>query len=262
MPKRFSIQPSLALQDVKRCSRGAKAPVVRRHWPIIWLLAHGRTADQGAASTGDRVKGIRTVAPRYNQNGPAGLGDLRQRNPGQPGLLSAAPRQALATALDRQPLDGGLWTGPNVAAWMAATLGRPVHPQRGWEMRRRLGVRPNVPRPRHAKADPAAQAAFQKSSRRSSRRRSRPTPGTSWSCGRQTTTASGSRPACGVCGAAAGSGLKRSSSTVTNGAPSMPSCRLRPAGACGGCCPPSRSRRSRWPSWSVPKPSGPGTASR
>jgi hypothetical protein len=101
MPKRFSIQPSLSLQDVKRCYRGAKAPVVRRHWPIIWLLAHGRTADQGAASTGDRVKGIRTVAPRYNQNGPAGLGDLRPRNPGQPGLLSAAPRQALATALDR-----------------------------------------------------------------------------------------------------------------------------------------------------------------
>jgi transposase len=166
MPKRLSIQPYLALHDVKCRYRAAKEPVVRSHWQIIWLLAHGRTSAQVAVSTGYSVKWIRTVAQRYNRNGPSGLGDLRHRNPGQPGLLPAAQRAALATALDRQPPDGGLWTGPKVAAWMAATLGRPVHPQRGWEMLRRLGLRLKVPRPRHAKADPAAQAAFKKSSRR------------------------------------------------------------------------------------------------
>jgi hypothetical protein len=48
---------------------------------------------------------------------------------------------------------------------MAATLGRPVHLQRGWEMLQRLDLRPKVPRPRHAKADPAAQRAFKKSFR-------------------------------------------------------------------------------------------------
>jgi transposase len=166
MPKRLSIQPYLSLHEVKRCYRAAKEPVVRSHWQIIWLLAHGKTSEQVAASTGYSVKWIRTVAQRYNRNGPSGLGDLRHRNPGQPGLLSAAQRTALATVLDRQPPDGGLWTGPKVAAWMAATLGRPVHPQRGWEMLRRLGLRPKVPRPHHVKADPAAQAAFKKSSRR------------------------------------------------------------------------------------------------
>jgi transposase len=46
---------------------------------------------------------------------------------------------------------------------MAATLGRPVHPQRGWEMLQRLDLRPKVPRPRHAKPDRAAQQAFKKS---------------------------------------------------------------------------------------------------
>jgi transposase len=166
MPKRLSIQPHLSLHDVTRSYRAAKEPVMRSHWQIIWLLAHRRTSEQVAASTGYRVKWIRTVAQRYNQNGPSGLGDFRHRHPGQPGLLSAAQRAALATALDRQPPDGGLWTGPNVAAWRAATRGRPVHPQRGWEMLRRLGVRPKVPRPRHVKADPATQAAFKQSSRR------------------------------------------------------------------------------------------------
>ena len=72
-------------------------------------------------------------------------------------------RHARQRHLDQPPPDGGLWTGPKIAAWMAATLGRPVHPQRGWEMLQRLGLRPKVPRPRHAKADPAAQAAFKKS---------------------------------------------------------------------------------------------------
>jgi transposase len=126
---------------------------------MIWLLAQGRASEQVAVVTEYSVNWIRTLAGRYNQHGSRGLGDRRHHNPGATGLLSAAQRAALAAA------DGGVWTGPNVAAWMAATLGRPVHPQRGWEMLRRLGWTPQVPRPRHAKADPAAQAAVNKSSR-------------------------------------------------------------------------------------------------
>jgi transposase len=45
---------------------------------------------------------------------------------------------------------------------MAERLAHPVHPQRGWEYLRRLGYTPQVPRPQHAQADPAAQDAFKK----------------------------------------------------------------------------------------------------
>jgi hypothetical protein len=48
---------------------------------------------------------------------------------------------------------------------MAAMLGRPVQPQRGWKMLHRLDLRLKVPRPRHAQVDPAAQLALEKSSR-------------------------------------------------------------------------------------------------
>jgi transposase len=75
-----------------------------------------------------------------------------------------AQREALVAALAPPPPDGGVWTGPKAAAWMTATLGRHVHPQRGWEMLRRLGWTSKVPRPRHAKADPTAQMAFKKTS--------------------------------------------------------------------------------------------------
>jgi hypothetical protein len=39
-----------------------------------------------AAVTGDSVKWVRTIAQRYNQQGPAGLGDRCHRNPGSMGL--------------------------------------------------------------------------------------------------------------------------------------------------------------------------------
>jgi transposase len=114
-----------------------------------------------AAVTSYTVNWIRLIARRYNQQGPTGLED---RHPGATGLLSAGQRAALAAALEQPPPDGGVWTGPNAAAWMTAMLGRRVHPQRGWEALRRLSWTSKVPRPRHVHADPAAQTAFKKTS--------------------------------------------------------------------------------------------------
>jgi transposase len=164
MPKRLSLQPHLALDELERRSRTAKDPVARRHWQMVWLRAQGLSSDRVAAVTGDTANWVRAIAPRDNQQGPAGLGDRRHRHPGAAGLLSAAQQAALARALAPPPPDGGRWTGPKVAAWRAAPLGRPVHPPRGWELLGRLGWTPKIPRPRHAKADPRAQAAFKKPS--------------------------------------------------------------------------------------------------
>jgi transposase len=165
MPKRLSIRAHLAVNELATHYRRAKDPVARSHWQVIWLLAQELTSAQVAAVTGYTVNWIRSIVRRYNQQGPAGLEDRRHRNPGATGLLSTAQRAALAAALQRPPPDGGVWTGPKAAAWMTATLGRRVHAQRGWEALRRLGWTSKVPRPRHAKADPTAQAAFKKTSR-------------------------------------------------------------------------------------------------
>jgi len=52
MPKRLSVQPHLALDELERRYRTAKDPVARRHWQMVWLLAHGRSSDRVAAVTG------------------------------------------------------------------------------------------------------------------------------------------------------------------------------------------------------------------
>jgi transposase len=165
MPTRLSIQAHLGVDELATRYRRAKDPVARSHWQVIWLLAQGLRSAQVAAVTGYTANWVRTLARRYNQRGPAGLGDRRHRHPGAAGLLSTAQRAALAAALTHLPPDGGVGTGPKAAAWMSALLGHAVHPQRGWEALRRLGWTSKVPRPRHAKADPTAQMAFKKTSR-------------------------------------------------------------------------------------------------
>ena len=101
--------------------------------------------------------------------------------------------EKLKARLLEPPPDGGLWTGPKVARWMASELGlAAVLPQRGWEALKAIGWSVQKPRPRHpAAATPEEREAFKKSSSRPSPR-SGPSTRTSRSkSGRPTSTASG-----------------------------------------------------------------------
>jgi len=145
-----------------------------------------------AQVTGYGRRWMAEIIRRYNGAGPDGLGDRRRGNVGARPLLGAEGEAALRAALAAPPADGGLWTGPKVAAWMGARLGREVWPQRGWDYLRKLGHSPQVPRPRHAKAaSPEEQVAYKKSSpRRWANAASGTRVGRS-RCGRSTSTGSG-----------------------------------------------------------------------
>jgi hypothetical protein len=99
----------------------------------------------------------------------------------------------LPERLATPPSDGGLWTGPKVAAWMAGELGlAEVLPQRGWEALKAINWSVQKPRPRHpAGATPEEREVFKKSWP-GSLPRSRPSTRTSRSkSGRPTSTVSG-----------------------------------------------------------------------
>ena len=162
MPRRIMIAPHLPVAELERRYRRASDPVASRHWQIIWQLAQGHTAEAVAAHTGCSRQWIGRLAQRYNAAGPAGLGDHRHQNPGAARFLAAADDATLAAALAGPASDGGMWTGPKVAAWIHTTTGRPAGDHLGWVYLRRLGFTPRRPRPRHAEADAAAQAAFPK----------------------------------------------------------------------------------------------------
>src|SRR3954468_3336780 len=158
-------------------SRAARPPVERSHLQIARLLSRGRGEREVARVTGYGRRWVAEIARRYGEGGPDGLGDRRRGNAGARPLLGAEDEAALWVALAAPPSDGGLWTGPKVAAWMGARLGREVWPPRGWGYPGKLGHSPQVPRPRHAKAAGAEEQAAYKKARRGGGRAPRGAPG-------------------------------------------------------------------------------------
>jgi transposase len=156
----------LSTAELGQRYRAARQPIERSHLQIVWLVSQGRSEREVAAVTGYGQRWIAEIVRRYNAGGASGLGDQRARNTGARPLLNQEDEVALRGTLAGPPADGGLWTGPKVAAWMTARLGRKVWPQRGWDYLQKLGYRSQVPRPRHAKAASAEeQEAFKRGSR-------------------------------------------------------------------------------------------------
>jgi hypothetical protein len=151
-----------------------------RHTQAIWLLAQGRAVLDVAEVLAFAPRWVEELAARHNAHGPGALGDQRRRNGRVASVLTPALLAALCDRLRMPPEDGGTWTGPKVATWMAARLGlERVHPQRGWAeapkvspARRAGGGAPEgalrrvrwsiqAPRPRHPRsATPEQRAEF------------------------------------------------------------------------------------------------------
>ena len=164
MPKRVKLQEYLSLVELEQQYRQAKDPVERSQWQILWLLAKGSPSEQVAQVTGYSLNWIRRIAQRYNTAGAAGVQDQRHRNPGAAPLLSAAQQEELRAVLQAALERESLWTGPQVAAWIATKVGHPVYPQRGWEWLRRLGFDPRMARPRQPRSPAGSQSVLNKRS--------------------------------------------------------------------------------------------------
>jgi transposase len=78
--------------------------------------------------------------------------------------LDTKAAASLDQALRATAPDGGLWTAPKVAAWIAERTGHSVHETTAWRYIRRLGFTLQVPRPRHRRrATLEEQDGFKKS---------------------------------------------------------------------------------------------------
>jgi transposase len=146
----------------RECSEARSA----RHFQAIWLLAQGRAFAEVAATTGMASRWVQQLARRYNERGAEALGDLRRGNGTQARILTPELLEKLKARLADPPPDGGLWTTPKIAVWMARELGlASVFPQRAWDALRSIGWTIQKPRPKNPKsATPDEAAAFKKSS--------------------------------------------------------------------------------------------------
>src|SRR5215203_4916109 len=110
----------LPVAELEARYRAARDATEARHHQAIWLLAPGRTVLEVAEVLAFVPRRVEELAQRYNAFGPTALGDQRRRNGRTAAtLLTEAVLSALAERVPTPPEDGGLWTGPKVAGWMA-----------------------------------------------------------------------------------------------------------------------------------------------
>lgn len=128
------------LSRAEIAARSVSAPTAaeRRRWQLIGLLADQAPLAEIEAATGYRPRTIREIAQRYRASGAAALVDRRAQSRGAPRLLAPLLEHELWQALQGPAPDGGIWTGPKVAHWIAAKTGKRIYRQRGCEYLRRL----------------------------------------------------------------------------------------------------------------------------
>jgi transposase len=163
---KIELEAHLSSDELKARYRQCKAAKEARRWQILWLASKGMPIGTIATTVGVHRNWARTVIKRYNAGGPDSVVDQHTQRPGgRRAVLNAEQEQALHSALEARPADGGRWTGRKVAAWIALQTGRSrVHPQLGWVYLCKLGFTPQIPRPRHRAAATAdEQAAWKKS---------------------------------------------------------------------------------------------------
>src|SRR4051794_35587019 len=113
----------LSVSALEQQYRSCTDVTAARHLQTIWLLAKGHTIAEVAATVSFARRWVERLLARYNAQGPQALGDLRCWNGTSPSVLRPDLLEKLKARLREPPPDGGLWTSPKVAAWMAGELG-------------------------------------------------------------------------------------------------------------------------------------------
>jgi hypothetical protein len=145
----------------------AADPVAKSHFHALWLLSCGYDVEEVAELLSFSTRWVQALAKRYGEGGPEALGDQRVHNGTKPTILTPEALGGLRERIKRPPDDGGLWTGPKIAHWLAQFHGlKSVHDQRGWDALIAIGYSIQQPRPRHPEAATGEdRAALKKNSR-------------------------------------------------------------------------------------------------
>ena len=164
-------------REAGRC-RDARAA---RRMLALALVLEGASREEAARAAGMDRQTRRDWVHRDNEEGLPGLHD--RRRPGPRSRLTPGQEAELATAVERGPdpeRDGAVrWRRVDLQALIETRFAVRLHERSVGKVLRRLGFARLSVRPRHPKADEAAQAASKKASPSWSARRFPSTPAAS-----------------------------------------------------------------------------------
>src|SRR5690349_3816562 len=171
----------LGAGDLRREAGRCRDARAARRMLALALVLEGSSREEAARHAGRDRQTLRDWVHRYNAEGLAGLRD-RPRSGRQP-RLTAEQEAELVTAVEQGPdpeRDGVVrWRRVDLRALIEARFAVRLHERSVGKVLRRLGFTRLSVRPKHPKADAAAQEAFKKASPRWSRRRCPSTPAAS-----------------------------------------------------------------------------------
>ena len=124
----------------------------------LWLLRGGQTVGQVALVLGVHYRTVQRWVRWYEAGGIGAVRAHRQGGRGQRPRLDAAQQAAVAAEV----ATGRFRTAAEIGAWITATYGVTYRPGGLYSLLGRLKCAPKVPRPLHAEADAAAQAAWKR----------------------------------------------------------------------------------------------------
>jgi transposase len=165
MHRRIELKDHLTTEELKHRYLACQKAQEKTRWRALHLISKGVMASEAARRVGRTSGWITQLVSRYNQRGPDSIPrQTGQRAAGRPSKLEASLATELEQALRSRAPDGGLWTGPKVAAWIAHKSGQAVHHSTGWRALKRLGFSLQTPRPANKRrASLEEQAEFKKS---------------------------------------------------------------------------------------------------
>ena len=148
-----TVEAHLSSSELEARYEAAGDPIAKSHFHALWLLSCGYDLEEVAELLSFSTRWVRALVKRYNEGGAQALGDQRIHNGTKPTILTSEALAGLRKRIKRSPDDGGLWTGPKIARWLAAFHGlKSVHDQRGWDALIAIGYSIQQPRPRHPDA--------------------------------------------------------------------------------------------------------------
>lgn len=150
-----------SVEELRMLARRERSGPQRTRLQIISLAMQGHTAPQIARTLDASRRSVQEWVRRYNQQGLEGLVDRRGGNRRH---LTHEQEQQIIAYVDRLAADPreGVRRGQDLRRWIEQQF-HVLYSLNGiYELLHRLGYSCLMPRPRHAKADPAAQEAFKK----------------------------------------------------------------------------------------------------
>lgn len=158
------VKPHHTIAELQELEKKEKRARLATRLRGVILARQGHDAPTIAAMLGRSRRAVQEWVRWYNKEGVEGLPDAPRT--GQPPKLAKEQEQQLCAWLDKGPGPDDptcARRGPEVRAYIKETFGVSFSVSGSYDLLHRLGYSALRPRPRHRKADAAAQEQFKKS---------------------------------------------------------------------------------------------------